>query len=469
MIASKLRALVLLGLVLASAQAVRADSGWSICSSDAKAGPKNTFRATGAVYVAGGKDPKSACSEPNLPDGTYYFQVTTPSGSQLLSTDDLENRRIIVLAGKFDSVPEGGHATRFGPCDSVVVQLAPFLPTPDPAGEYKIWLTPVEKYLAGQGKFGFLPEFSETDNFVARFGPLPEQTTIHGKVFYDFNQNGIQDPDVVEEVPLAGWKIQIAENSAASALLSSEDTTFTDADGHYEFLRPLKGMSYVVTSIAPPPGFIPAVGGRWLATTPKLENVVASVPKVTVDFGNLLFVNTPEFARSKGFWHNQGRSILLANDPQWRDLLNGLCLRTNLTSPPETVDATLFKVPVGGTFASAFSVLSNYLVGMQDNGVLIFTLSTQFTASLLNHNFGPLKGLPTYIDQMADGVLVNLDAMIEHTSGMLCDPRSANTGPGGDAEWRAHIMMCMNEWDGMNTAGLNLFTRSKVPTGIVYE
>jgi hypothetical protein len=106
---------------------------------------------------------------------------------------------------------------------------------------------------------------------------------------------------------------------------------------------------------------------------------------------------------------------------------------------------------------------------MPDNGVLIFTLSTQFTAAMLNHNFGPLKGLPTYIDQMGNNVLVSLESMIEHTSGMLCDPRSANTGPGGDEEWRTHLRGCMNEWGGMNTDGTNLYTRSKIPLGITYE
>jgi len=211
------------------------------------------------------------------------------------------------------------------------------------------------------------------------------------------------------------------------------------------------------------------VGGRWLATTPNPVNIVANLPIACQDFGNVQFVNTPEFARSKGFWHNAGRPILLANDPQWRDMLNGYCLRTNLTSPPNTVDATLFKVPTGVSFAQAYKHLSSYLVSNESHGVLIFILSTQFTAALLNHNYGPLKGVPTYIDQMGDNVLVKLEDMIEHTAGMLCDPRSANTGPGGDEEWREHIQMCMNEWSGMNTSGTNLFTRAKIPSGIIYN
>jgi len=470
MIATEISTLVLIALAYAPAPPAppdncspRTDTGCTvpICSTDAKAIPRNTFRIPQAVHIAGGIDPKSACSGPGLRDGTYYFQVTTPSGSQLLSSDPIDSRRIIVVGGKFSSVPPGGHATRLGPCDSIVVALSPFSPTPDTGGEYKVWITPVERYVAGTGTFGFQPDCSETDNFIALLGPLPAQTTISGTVFYDFNLNGVRDLGVPEEVPLAGWKVQLSPSDA--------DTTFSDADGHYEFLRAMDSTPYTVTSVAPPPGFIPAVGGRWLATTPNPVNVVTSVPNVCQDFGNLLFVNTPQYARSKGFWHNAGRSILLANDPQWRELLNGLCLRTNLTSPPYTVDATLFKVPTGASFDLAFKRLGNYLVGTPDYGVLINTLSTQFTASMLNHNFGPLKGLPTYIDQMGDNVLVKLEDMIEHTSGMLCDPRSANTGPGGDEAWRDHIRMCMNEWDGMNTAGLNLFTRAKVPTGIVYE
>jgi hypothetical protein len=59
--------------------------------------------------------------------------------------------------------------------------------------------------------------------------------------------------------------------------------------------------------------------------------------------------------------------------------------------------------------------------------------------------------------------------MIDHTHEMLCDPRSANTGPGGDPEWRAHLLMCTDEWNGMNTTGGNLYTRSPIAPPIIYD
>jgi len=461
MIAQQIRSFVLIGLALASASTARANDYWSICSSDAKGKLRDTFRGLPAVYVAGGTDPKAPCSGNVLPDGIYYFQVTTPSGSQLLSTDDLESRRILVFASRFAGVPAGGHATRPGPCESVIVQLSPYLPTPDPGCEYKIWLTRVEDYQAGRGTFGFLPEFSETDNFIVRFGLLPEQTTIRGIVFYDLNRNGVYDSALPEEVPLPGWKIQLSPGDS--------DTTFTDRDGHFEFLRPRDSASYTVTSVAPAPGFIPAVGGRWLATTTNPVNVVASVETRTVDFGNLAFENTPEFARTKNYWRNQAGPLLLSVDPHWRFLLNGYCLRTNQTNPPKTVAGTLFKVPMGLSFALSYHYLIDYFSDINNNGVLAFILSKQFAAALLNHDIGPLMGLPTYVDQEGDGVLVSLESMIEQTGGMLCDPRSANTGPSGDPAWRNQILMHTDEWQRMNDDGTNLFTRSRVPLEIVYH
>jgi len=465
MIAPKIRAIALIGLACASVPTVRANDYWSICSTDAKAKLRDTFRSLPAVFVAGGTDPKAPCAGNVLPDDIYYFQVTTPSGSLLLSTDPIDDRRILVFANRFAGVPAGGHATRVGPCNSVIVQLSPYLPTPDPGGEYKIWLTPVDKYDPTKGVFGFQPAFSETDNFIVRFGPLPEQTTIRGKVFYDFNRNGIHDSYMPEEVPLSGWKIQLSSSGPPG----DADTTFSDNDGHFEFLRDQDLTSYTVTSVAPAPGFIPAVGGRWLATTPNPVSVVADVPTRTVDFANLYFVHTPQLAHGKLFWHNRGWYTLRRRDPQWREFLNSLCLRTNQTSPPNSLDATLFQLPLLPTdYTTAFTLFDTYLVGTPDYDVLSFELSTQFAAAMLNYRFGSLRGVPTYIDQLGDDVLVPIEAMIAQTSGILCDPRSADTGPGGDPAWRDTIQMRMNEWVGMNSGGSNLFTHSKLPGDIAY-
>jgi len=42
------------------------------------------------------------------------------------------------------------------------VQLSPYLDTPNPGHEYKVWMTPVGDYIA---LGGFHPSRSKTDNF----------------------------------------------------------------------------------------------------------------------------------------------------------------------------------------------------------------------------------------------------------------------------------------------------------------
>jgi len=117
-------------------------------------------------YLNGGPRANAVCSAAGLPDGDYFFQITDPSGSVLLSSDALDpNRRVTVAAGKIVAA-SGSHGQGGGRCGDVTVQLAPFDTTPNEGGEYKVWMTPVEKYDGnGAGTFGFLPRHSKTDNF----------------------------------------------------------------------------------------------------------------------------------------------------------------------------------------------------------------------------------------------------------------------------------------------------------------
>src|SRR6266481_6900934 len=49
------------------------------------------------VYLSGG--PQNL-NNPGLTDGTYYFQVTDPSGNVLLSTDNAVCRQLLVAGGR---------------------------------------------------------------------------------------------------------------------------------------------------------------------------------------------------------------------------------------------------------------------------------------------------------------------------------------------------------------------------------
>src|SRR5262249_39573738 len=53
----------------------------------------NQYDSKCAVYLDGGPGPHAPAKAAGLPDGDYYFQVTDPSGAQLLSTDPVSNRR----------------------------------------------------------------------------------------------------------------------------------------------------------------------------------------------------------------------------------------------------------------------------------------------------------------------------------------------------------------------------------------
>jgi len=120
------------------------------------------------VYLDGGPGEKAPANAAGLPAGDYYFQVTDPSGKVLLSSDDIEARRIS-LDDNGLITRAYGHATGIDvDHGAVTVQLFPYDDTPNNGGEYKAWITPVDEYVPGEGKNGFIPRYSKTDNFKVR-------------------------------------------------------------------------------------------------------------------------------------------------------------------------------------------------------------------------------------------------------------------------------------------------------------
>lgn len=142
------------------------------------------------VYLDGGPPPGAPSTAAGLPDGTYVFQVTDPSGKTLLSQDAGKCRQFTVVNGNINGVVVTGcqHVTGFDAGrNSVTVQLMPYADTPNNGGEYKAWATPVQSYidgctllgvadplntidcgLGGADFHGFIPSHSKTDNFKAR-------------------------------------------------------------------------------------------------------------------------------------------------------------------------------------------------------------------------------------------------------------------------------------------------------------
>jgi hypothetical protein len=125
----------------------------------------NVYDDMEGPFINGGPRPNSSsCTAAGLPNGDYYFQVTDPSGANLLSSDDVSQRRVTVHGGIITNY-FGSHTTAYGRCGDVTVQLFPFLATPNEGSEYKVWMTPVNRYNPATGAHGFLPKYSKTDNF----------------------------------------------------------------------------------------------------------------------------------------------------------------------------------------------------------------------------------------------------------------------------------------------------------------
>jgi hypothetical protein len=179
----------------------------------------NQYNSKCDVYLDGGPGPNAPAKAAGLPDGDYYFQVTDPSGDQLLSTDPVSNRRFTVEGGVISSY-SGTHpqGTDFDH-GAVTIGLADvncpvdFLDTPNNGGVYKVWATPVEDFVGnpaqvdnpcGGGCFhGFVAAQSKTDNFKAQPVPItPNFCLTLTKLFHD--ENG-------ETTPRAGWKFELTD------------------------------------------------------------------------------------------------------------------------------------------------------------------------------------------------------------------------------------------------------------------
>ena len=192
------RPLVRAARLLAAATLVAAMGTWATpASADAPSGAIFTTLDDGTavnfniydvkedVYLDGGPGQGAPQGAAGLDDGTYYFQVTDPPGKELLSTDPIQCRSFTVSGGIITAVVPAldqgqpcQHATGLdADHGATTVQLIPYLDTPNPGGEYKVWVTRTTDWSPGNGSFGFVPDDSKTDNFkVGEQGPMEIDT-----------------------------------------------------------------------------------------------------------------------------------------------------------------------------------------------------------------------------------------------------------------------------------------------------
>ncbi|MFN7929649.1 MAG: hypothetical protein U0Y68_17220 [Blastocatellia bacterium] len=288
---------------------------------------ENKYDLKTDVYI------KQSNGGPGLPDGTYYFQVTNPSGSVLLSTDNAECRQLVVTNGKIAGVLPGPCSHQNGtPNDGTTpVQLAPFATTPNNGNEYKVWLiaqtlsTSVDPN--NPKVIIFNQNDSNTDNFKVK-QPIdpPCEMSLKGTKFFDANANGQLDTG---EVGLGGVQISISIDGGLPV------TVLTASDGSWSYPITV-GSSYKVCEIVPSACATDVAGTYWVQTAPAANSlnercysgIASSCADITgLNFGNLSFAPASG-GLTLGFWSNKNGQAQMSKDTGvYQYLSTQLCLK----------------------------------------------------------------------------------------------------------------------------------------------
>jgi hypothetical protein len=147
----------------------------------------NSYPDKDEVYIDGGPAHPGAAG---LPDGSYCVRVTDPSGQTVLGQSD--PGAVTVSGGEF---VECYQLTAILKTASSGFTSPGFDDTPNPGGEYKVWVST---------DCNFDNNSSKTDNFQVE--AECEKATVFVSAFYDTNTNGVQDEG---EADMAGWRFRV--------------------------------------------------------------------------------------------------------------------------------------------------------------------------------------------------------------------------------------------------------------------
>lgn len=394
---------LVLAATLAAGPAQAAAIHGALFTTDAAANVNvNQYPTKADVYLSGGPGPNAPCTAAGMDDGEYVYQITNPSGTVLLSSDDISHRHFTVSGGVIVSAVD--HATVTGLCGGVGVQMVPFDDTPNNGGVYKAWVTRFSDYVANGNTFK--PGSTKTDNFhVKEPSIVPETADLNVYKFYDANGNGAWDPD---ELPLFGWAMTAASNAGTigTQLTQSPDgiTTFSGLD--------TANNPYSVTE--------GTAGGTWHQSASIVNGTPTGSPTNPVTGLALVSGQTTEVifgnyctCRNRGYtpyWWTITAGQTKLNDggtmtPEFR-LLNALHLRNGDGS-------NFFLDTVNQTQATNYAALQSWLLGADDTN-MAYLLSVHLAALRLNIEGGfvhRLNFFPAYGGTVAD-LLADADAAL---------------------------------------------------------
>jgi hypothetical protein len=230
---------------------------------------------------------------------------------------------------------------------STTVQLAPFGPTDNPGGEYKVYLIPI-----GSGTIDtdglhllFSDKDAKTDNFkvlcstTGGCGGQPQQPMISGYKWYDTNTNGVYDSG---EPVIPGWRINATDGS--TNLMS---WTYTGANGYYTIPAD-SNNTYTIAEIFPNSTWIATACVGAASQSGGASTICNSNTSASVSTGTTTNILGPNFGNvctgaggglTLGFWSNPNGQRILSSDSGWAAFLDALNLRgaTGATFDPSTL------------------------------------------------------------------------------------------------------------------------------------
>ena len=345
----------------------------------------NLYENKADVYLNGGPNNYPGCNGGDLDDGDYYFQVTNPSGSVLLSQDGIEARKFRVAGGGI-SENLGTHPSvaPVNSCGSLAIQLIPYADTPNNGGEYKVWITRTSDFAAACypsadcGLGGFKGGSIKTDNFKVRDDDDDEEQndpfgTVRAFKFYDANANGAydftDDGNAANDEPLLnGWMMTL------QSLEQAVDSTRFTASGSAIWDDLLPGIDYTVEEGVP-------VEANWVHSAtiyvghdgspvnPAGPLTVEPAETTSVLFGN--YCTIPSNGRTLGFWSNKnGQALIGADDIQ---VLVALNLRNANGSHFDPATKTVYRTwLLNGNAVNMAYMLSVQLSAMRLNVLNLF-------------------------------------------------------------------------------------------------
>ena len=318
---------------------------------------QNIYGARADVYLNGGPAHPGAAG---LPDGEYYAKVTAPDGTLLgTSLGTTDEKPVDVVGGVFQSCYQLVAILR-RPGSSGPVPDG-FDVTPNPGGEYKVWVSDDSAFTNNRTK---------TDNFKVRDESQPPRSdaSLRVRKYYDADADGVLDAG---EAFLTGWKFNISGPGLNN-------------DRFTPILMVLDPGTYVVTERLPSETY-------WINTDPGAGNLSKSITLAADDIGTLDFGNVCLGAGgglTLGFWSNKNGQLRFGGDDL--ALLVSLNLRNANGSAFDPTGYTVFRTWIlGATAANMAYMLSAQLAAMELN-----VNNGNVTGSSIIYAPGTISGLP---------------------------------------------------------------------------